>query len=277
MRGSESGLTRSVARDGRPRCWTRSALGGNLYGRIAIHPALAGIGEKSERGRVMNRAWRRYGWVNSAAPLAIVAGWAGARVNEARPRSLSPPERALGQGKDAAVAAVAVTGVATALTGVQFARSAPDGAVPPEDGNTPAPETPADAARLKRRLNALGTGNVAAVLSLVGMNAAAARTKRQLAGVEGRLRSEVDATAREAAEGTARRRAVSLSQARHRPYSGGLEGARARPGRRCSCRIALSVAGRQSWADSVKGCVCRWEARGSTLGLPRPFEGGLTR
>jgi hypothetical protein len=164
-----------------------------LYGRIAIHPALAGIGEKSERGRVVNRAWRRYGWVNSAAPLAIVAGWAGARVNEARPRSLSPPERALGQGKDAAVAAVAVTGVATALTGVQFARSAPDGAVPPEDGNTPAPETPADAARLKRRLNALGTGNVAAVLSLVGMNAAAARTKRQLAGVEGRLGSEVDA------------------------------------------------------------------------------------
>jgi hypothetical protein len=44
--------------------------------------------------------------------------------------------------------------------------------VPLEDGNTPAPETPADAARLKRRLNALGTANVAAVLSLLGVNAA---------------------------------------------------------------------------------------------------------
>ena len=150
-------------------------LGGNLYGRIAMHPALAGIGEKSERGKVVNRAWQRYGWVNSAALLAIVAGWAGARVNEAHPSSLSSRERALAQGKDAAVAAVAVTGVATALTGIRFARSAPDGAVPLEDGNTPAPETPADAARLKRRLNALGTANVATVLSLVGVNAALAQ------------------------------------------------------------------------------------------------------
>ena len=150
-------------------------LGGNLYGRIAMHPALAGIGEKSERGKVVNRAWQRYGWVNSAALLAIVAGWAGARVNEAHPSSRSSRERALARGKDAAVAAVAVTGVATALTGIRFARSAPDGAVPLEDGNTPAPETPADAARLKRRLNALGTANVAAVLSLVGVNAALAQ------------------------------------------------------------------------------------------------------
>jgi hypothetical protein len=140
-----------------------------------MHPALAGIGEKSERGKVVNRAWQRYGWVNSAALVAIVAGWAGARVNEARPSSLSPRERALARAKDAAVAAVAVTGVATALTGIRFARSAPDGAVPLEDGNTPAPETPADAARLKRRLNALGTANVAAVLSLVGVNAALAQ------------------------------------------------------------------------------------------------------
>ena len=74
-------------------------LGGTLYGRIAMHPALAGIGEKSERGKVVNRAWQRYGWVNSAALLAIVAGWAGARVNEARPSSLSPRERVLARAR----------------------------------------------------------------------------------------------------------------------------------------------------------------------------------
>jgi hypothetical protein len=147
-------------------------LGGNLYGRIALHPALAGIGEKSERGKVVNRAWRRYGWINSASLLAIAAGWAGARVNEARPSSLSLRERTLAKGKDAAVAAVALTGAATALTGMQFARSAPDGAVPLEDGNTPAAETPSEAARLKRRLNALSTANLAAELALVGVNAA---------------------------------------------------------------------------------------------------------
>jgi hypothetical protein len=147
-------------------------LGGNLYGRIAMHPALADIGEKSERGKVVNRAWRRYGWINSASLLAIAAGWAGARVNEAQPSSLSPRERALARGKDAAVAAVVVTGLATAITGKRFARTASDGAVPLEDGNTPAPETPDRAARLKRQVNALNSANVAAELALVGINAA---------------------------------------------------------------------------------------------------------
>jgi hypothetical protein len=147
-------------------------LGGNLYGRFAMHPALADIGEKSERGKVLNRAWRRYGWVNSASLVAIAAGWLGARVNEARPSSLSAHERTLAKGKDAAVAAVVVTGIATAIAGMRFARAARDGAVPLEDGNTPAPETPEKAARLKRQVNALSTANAAAELTLVGINAA---------------------------------------------------------------------------------------------------------
>jgi hypothetical protein len=147
-------------------------LGGNLYGRIAMHPALQGVGEKSERGKVVNRAWRRYGWIHSASLVAIVAGWAGARVNEARPSSLSPRERALSKGKDVAVVAVAATGLATAITGMRFSRSSPDGAVPLEDGNTPAAETPDKAARLKRRVNALSTASAAAELALVGVNAA---------------------------------------------------------------------------------------------------------
>jgi len=147
-------------------------LGGNLYGRIAMHPALTEVADPRERGRLVNRAWRRYGWVNSASLLAILAGWAGARANEARPESLSPRERTLAKGKDAAVAAVAVTGIAAAVTGIRFARSAPHGAVPLADGNTPAADTPDDAARLKRRLNALSTANAAAELALVGVNAA---------------------------------------------------------------------------------------------------------
>src|SRR5215208_1331072 len=147
-------------------------LGGNLYGGIALHPALAEVGDRTERGKVVNRAWGRYGWINAASLLAIAVGWAGARVNEARPSSLSPRERALAKGKDAAVATVVATGLATAITGRRFARSAPDGAVPLEDGNTPAPETPDAAARLKRQVNAFSTANLVAELALVGINAA---------------------------------------------------------------------------------------------------------
>ena len=147
-------------------------LGGNLYGRIALHPALADVSDAAERGRVLNRAWRRYGWINSAGLAAIVAGWAGARVNEAKPGSLSPRERRLAIAKDASVAAVAVTGLATALTGIRFAKAAPGGAVPLEDGNHPGPYTPDHAAKLKRRVNALSAASAVSELTLVGVNAA---------------------------------------------------------------------------------------------------------
>jgi hypothetical protein len=147
-------------------------LGGNLYGRLALHPALSDVSNPAERGRVLNRAWRRYGWVNSAGLVAVVAGWAGARLKEAKPDSLSVRERRLALAKDASVAAVAATGVATALTGMRFAKSAPGGAVPLSDGNHPAPETPDHAARLKRRLNLLSGVSALSELTLVTVNAA---------------------------------------------------------------------------------------------------------
>ena len=147
-------------------------LGGNLYGRLAMHPSLAEVSDQAERGKVLNHAWRRYAWVNALSLTAIVAGWAGARLDEARPSMLSPRERDLAVAKDAAVGAVVITGLATAVEGVRFSRSAANGAVPLEDGDTPAPETPEQAARLKRRVKALGTANAVAELALVGVNAA---------------------------------------------------------------------------------------------------------
>ena len=35
-------------------------LGGNLYGRLALHPAVAQISDPAERGKVVNAAWRSY-------------------------------------------------------------------------------------------------------------------------------------------------------------------------------------------------------------------------
>lgn len=147
-------------------------LGGNLYGRLAMHPALAEVSDEAERGKVLNSAWRRYSWVNSLSVLAIVGGWAGARAGEARPEWLSPRERSLARAKDVAIAAVVATGAGTAVAGMRFARQAPDGAVPLADGDHPAPDTPEAAARLKRRITVLSTANALAELSLVGINAA---------------------------------------------------------------------------------------------------------
>jgi uncharacterized membrane protein len=150
-------------------------LGGNLFGRLALHPSVTEIRDKAQRGRLVNAAWRRYGVVNSVSLLAVVAGWAGARADEATPSRLSAAERRLATAKDALVGVVAVTGVAAGVEGLRFARQAPGGAVPLDDGDHTAPEASDGQRRAKRRLNLLGLASLAAELGLVGVNAALAQ------------------------------------------------------------------------------------------------------
>jgi hypothetical protein len=151
-------------------------LGGNLFGRVAMHPALAGVADKAERGKVLNQAWRRYGSVNSLALAGLVAGWASARGDERVPLWTSRRRRTLVTAKDVAVGAVVVTGLASAVGGIGFAQQAPDGAVPMDSGSEPAPETPPRAAKLKRAVNLLAGLNLAAELSLVAVNGLLARS-----------------------------------------------------------------------------------------------------
>jgi hypothetical protein len=147
-------------------------LGGNLFGRLALHPSVTEISDPGERGKVVNAAWRRYGTVNSLSLLAVTTGWLGARAVEASDRRLSPAERRLARGKDVLVAVVAATGLATAAQGVRFARVEPGGAVPLADGDHTAPGASDAARRAKRRLNALGIASLGAEVGLVAVNAA---------------------------------------------------------------------------------------------------------
>src|SRR5919199_2062461 len=133
-------------------------LGGNLFGRLAMHPALEGVCGPEERGKVVNAAWRRYGTVNSLALAAVVGSWVAERGDESGSLALA---------RDAAVGAVAVTGVASAIAGVRFGSRAPGGAVPLESGTEPASQTPPGAARNKRVLNALGAASAASEAALL--------------------------------------------------------------------------------------------------------------
>src|ERR687883_104948 len=72
-------------------------LGGNLFGRLALHPSVTEISDERERGKVVNAAWRRYGTVNSLSLAAVVAGWLPARTHAA--------DDSLARAKDVAVAA----------------------------------------------------------------------------------------------------------------------------------------------------------------------------
>jgi len=150
-------------------------LGGNLFGRHALHPSVTEISDPAERGKVVNAAWRRYGTVNSLSLLAVTAGWFAGRPEEIRAKRLSPAETRLARAKDVLVAAVAVIGLATAVEGVRFGRMAAGGAVPLSDGATVAPHGTPGEARAKRRLNALGGASLAAEVALVTVNAALAQ------------------------------------------------------------------------------------------------------
>ncbi len=147
-------------------------IGGNLFGRVAMHPSLKEVSDERERGKVLNRSWQRYGPVNGVALASILAGWAGARLGEARPVLLSERERKLALAKDAAVGAVAVTGLAAMVNGMRFAASAPDGAVPMETGEATSEQAPPKAARLKGAIKVLSSLHLASALTLAGVNAA---------------------------------------------------------------------------------------------------------
>ena len=148
-------------------------LGGNLFARLAMHPALRDVSDARERGMVVNSAWRRYGTINSLGLAALLAGWAGSRAQP--PRRRSDRERALGPARDAAVAAVTATGVAAAIEGVRFARMEPQGAVPLVDGSEAARGASPDERAAKSRLNLLGGMHLASALALAGVNAALRR------------------------------------------------------------------------------------------------------
>jgi hypothetical protein len=130
-------------------------LGGNVFGRRAMHPALEWVSSPEERGKVVNEAWRRYGTFNSIGLAGVVGGWALERAEYPDPL------------RDLAVAAVAVTGIASAVEGVRFGRSAPGGAVPLKSGSEPSGATPSVAVRSKRLLNALGQASAIAELALI--------------------------------------------------------------------------------------------------------------
>ncbi|MDQ6605042.1 MAG: hypothetical protein M3Z06_00670 [Actinomycetota bacterium] len=173
---------RTAARQFSQELSLAALIGGNLFGRLAMNPALAQITDKAERGKVLNRSWRRYGTVNSLALAGLVAGWLPTRRDELGALWVSRGERAMVLTKDVAVACVLITGLASAAAGVGFAREAPGGAVPIDSGHDPAPETPTRAARLKRLLNVLGALNLAAEVGLVAINVAMVqrRTRRLL-------------------------------------------------------------------------------------------------
>ncbi len=148
-----------------------SYLGGAMFGKFALNPAVRVIDSKSDRGKVANAAWNGYNVINVLSLAAVGTGWGAARLTEARPDRLTGRERDLAKVKDGFVISTVLAGIVSGIQGARLAKQAPEGAVPVESGVEPAPETPRSAASIQRSLGVLGNVSILSGVGLVVTNA----------------------------------------------------------------------------------------------------------
>lgn len=145
-----------------------AGFGGNLFGQIALNPAVAEIQSKRERGKVTHVAWDRYKAINGAS-LALMAGtWIVGRTMLSG-REVGRTSRALTVTKDVLVGGALVGGIGAMLFGRMLDQEMKTSNEPIQSGSRPAAETRKRVAELQRVTNGFGRLNVvlnAAVLAV---------------------------------------------------------------------------------------------------------------
>ncbi|HEX8106804.1 MAG TPA: hypothetical protein VF516_03705 [Kofleriaceae bacterium] len=151
-----------------------TAIGGTLYGRAALEPALREIADPAERDRVATSAWQRFTWLNLAAHGVFAATWFIGR-SMLSGREVSCTARRMTQVKDGLVIASLVTGIGTAVLGRMLGKCARRGEGPAqvrEAGGTARGGERTVA--LQRAVGGLGIANLVANIATLGITAALA-------------------------------------------------------------------------------------------------------
>ena len=144
-----------------------TAIGGTLFGREALHPALReGIENRGDRDRVADSAWRRFSWINLAAHTAMAATWFTGRTMLSG-REVNNVSRPLTVAKDALIVASLATGVASVLLGRMLGKKVRDREVQPQGL-----EEREQIETLRRAVGAVGAVNLAANIGIMGVTTA---------------------------------------------------------------------------------------------------------
>jgi uncharacterized membrane protein len=147
-----------------------TAIGGTLFGREALEPALHEIVDRGQREQVSTVAWRRFSWMNLASHAAVAATWFVGRAMLSG-RSVSNTGRGLTVAKDALIVASLATGLASTILGrILGARTANHSGLIKTNGETDA--SGSDNERLRRAVGALGVANMVANIGIVGVTTA---------------------------------------------------------------------------------------------------------
>ena len=147
-----------------------TAIGGTLFGREALQPAIREIKDPIERGQVSEVAWRRFSWMNLAGHVAVAATWFFGR-SMLTGREVSKSARGLTIAKDALVIASLVTGVTSILLGRVLGSRITDHE---RISTSPGAGDNQSTRRLQRAVSAFGMANLAANVGVAGVTSALA-------------------------------------------------------------------------------------------------------
>ncbi len=145
-----------------------AGFGGNLFGQLALNPAVETIQSKRERGKVTHVAWDRYKAINGASLVMMAGTWFAGRALLGG-REVSRSARALTITKDVLVGGALVGGVGALVLGRMLDQQIAASNEPIQFGSRPAAQTRESVAKLQHLTNTVGRINVfmnAAVLAV---------------------------------------------------------------------------------------------------------------
>jgi hypothetical protein len=143
-----------------------TSIGGAMFGRLALQPALGQVKNVHDRDHTAADAWRRFSWLNLAGHLAFAAPWfVGRRMLSGR--EVSPRACALTRVKDLLVGASLITGVTSIVLGRILGRRIRRASEMEHER----PRKLARAVGVAGALNLVATAGVAAVTALLAMEA----------------------------------------------------------------------------------------------------------
>jgi hypothetical protein len=144
-----------------------TAIGGSLYGKAALQPALAHEADQDTRDRVSDDAWRRFSIWNLAAHGVVAATWLVGRTMLSG-REAGQEARALTVAKDVCVGVSLVTGIATTALGRWLGQRVRDRRGPESGGDRDARER---SRAIERAVAVTSTVNLVANIGALGTTA----------------------------------------------------------------------------------------------------------
>ncbi|HEY2030841.1 MAG TPA: hypothetical protein VGH20_16710 [Myxococcales bacterium] len=144
-----------------------AGFGGALFGKYSLGPAVRGIEDEKERGKVLEAAWNRYKWVNGISLGAVALTWLAGR-SAFSGRILGRRTRNLVLTKDVLIGTTVAATIAASAIG-SYLGAENGGYVPTREGGKPSPNATPEQKTAQRAVSIVGTVNLLAMAGVIGV------------------------------------------------------------------------------------------------------------